>query len=265
MTTHRFGSPTSGKSGGSGEGQGRPSVERPPPSTAVALIIFGFVTLATVSLVFIPAAVQRLPALGLDAAVDDRLRYQVVALILAAVVVAVGSLACPASRRFLKVGQLDAPVVPARWIGLNPKPHETWLHVGRNFAVILPAVTAVAIWFQVVSGNTLSLASVLHALPWALGLSVANAAVEEGICRYGVLAALADRFGDRVAIVASALLFGGVHWFGTPGHLPGVLLAAFLGWLLAKSMVETQGMGWALLLHALVDVPIITAELSVSS
>ncbi len=60
----------------------------------------------------------------------------------------------------------------------------------------------------------------LHALPWALGLSVANAAVGEGICRYGVLAALADRFGDRVAIVASAVLFGGVHWFGTPGQLP---------------------------------------------
>jgi hypothetical protein len=49
-----------------------------------------------------------------------------------------------------------------------------------------------------------------------------------------------------------------VHYFGTPGKIPGVLLAGFLGWFLAKSIGETHGFFWAWLIHFLQDVVIIT-------
>jgi hypothetical protein len=48
--------------------------------------------------------------------------------------------------------------------------------------------------------------------------------------------------------VISALLFGIPHYVGTPGQLIGVLVASFLGWFLAKSVLETQawaGPGWS--------------------
>jgi hypothetical protein len=36
----------------------------------------------------------------------------------------------------------------------------------------------------------------------------------------------------------------------------GVLLAAFIGWFLSKSMIETQGFFWAWFIHFLQDVVI---------
>ena len=37
-----------------------------------------------------------------------------------------------------------------------------------------------------------------------------------------------------------------------------MLLAAFMGWLLAFAVVQTQGMGWAIVIHLAQDVVIIT-------
>ncbi|MCA9492165.1 MAG: CPBP family intramembrane metalloprotease [Myxococcales bacterium] len=151
--------------------------------------------------------------------------------------------------------------VPA--IGLVPGPGEGWWEVGRNFAIVLPGVTVVAMGFQVLSGADGSLGTFSRGLPWAIILSVSNAFVEETLTRFGMVAALHDPFGPRVAIWASALLFGGVHWSGLPGGPAGVALAGFLGWLLAKSLVETGGMGWAYVLHFLVDVVIFACVLAV--
>lgn len=233
------------------------------PSTALAVTLFGIAAAATVALPLLPQVVDRLPALGLTPVLDERIRYQLLALALTGIVVGIAAVLAPASRRYLQRGDMGAPVAPARYLGLNPKPHETWRHVGRNFAIVLPTVTAVAVGFQVLKGNAMTGADALWALPWAIGLAAANAVVEEGICRFGVLAALEDRFGANVAIAASAALFGGVHWFGVPGGLGGVALAGFLGALLAKSIIETRGLGWALVLHFLVDVPILVALLGV--
>ena len=57
------------------------------------------------------------------------------------------------------------------------------------------------------------------------------------------------------------MLFGGGHYFGTPGGVTGVLLAGFLGWLLSKSIAETHGFGWAWLIHFVQDVVIFVAIL----
>ncbi|MGB2965144.1 MAG: hypothetical protein WBB69_14280 [Anaerolineales bacterium] len=51
----------------------------------------------------------------------------------------------------------------------------------------------------------------------------------------------------------AAGLFGLMHYFGSPGGVFGVLLAGYLGWLAAKSMIETQGFVWAMVIHTLGD------------
>ncbi|MFT6005009.1 MAG: hypothetical protein ACI8UQ_002153, partial [Bacteroidia bacterium] len=54
-----------------------------------------------------------------------------------------------------------------------------------------------------------------------------------------------------------------VHYFGTPGGIIGVIVAGFLGWFLAKSILETKGFFWAWFIHFLQDVVIITAMLAI--
>ena len=61
--------------------------------------------------------------------------------------------------------------------------------------------------------------------------------------------------------VISGAPFGSAHHFGTPGGPVGVVLAGFLGWFLAKSVVETRGIGLAWSVHFVLDVIIFVAIL----
>jgi hypothetical protein len=51
----------------------------------------------------------------------------------------------------------------------------------------------------------------------------------------------------------SAIVFGLVHFGGIPHGLIDMLMAGFLGWFLAKSVMETQGLFWAWLIHFIQD------------
>jgi hypothetical protein len=51
-----------------------------------------------------------------------------------------------------------------------------------------------------------------------------------------------------------AAYFGILHFYGVPYGYVGVFLAGFLGWLLAKSMLETRGLFWAWFIHFWQDV-----------
>jgi hypothetical protein len=52
-------------------------------------------------------------------------------------------------------------------------------------------------------------------------------------------------------------LFGIPHFFGMPSGIIGVLMAGLLGFVLAKSMYETNGIFWAWLIHFVQDILII--------
>ena len=63
--------------------------------------------------------------------------------------------------------------------------------------------------------------------------------------------------GWQPALVINAVFFGLAHYlYGTPGGVPGLLMTAFVGYLLGKSMLETHGSFWALFTHMLADIPI---------
>ena len=99
----------------------------------------------------------------------------------------------------------------------------------------------------------------MPALPWVLLFSISNSFSEEMLTRFSLAAGLDGIISGRAISLWSAAIFGGVHYFGTPGGVPGVLMAGFLGWLLAKSVLETKGFGWAWFIHFLQDVVIIFA------
>jgi hypothetical protein len=90
-------------------------------------------------------------------------------------------------------------------------------------------------------------------LPAILSAAAFNAAAEEYVTRMLPLAALIPVVGVRQAIAMTAVFFAMDHWYGEPRGALGVLLMLYAGWAFAKSMVETDGAGWAFSLHVFGD------------
>lgn len=183
--------------------------------------------------------------------VDAKLKYQIVTLMVALVVLAVTFVLAPANaRRFYRLGDLRAPAEPIRWLGIGAT--DSWLKVGRSFAVIISLATGAFIYFMA-QGQGLEAGHFIY-LPFVLLLAAMNAFTEEAITRLSVVTALDGLAARPVIYTISALVFGIPHYLGVPGGFIGVLMAGFLGWLLAKSVAETEGMFWAWFIHFLQDV-----------
>lgn len=184
--------------------------------------------------------------------IDAKLKYQIITIAFALIVLAIVAAVAPQNaRRFYRAGKPDAPAGAVNWLGI--KPTDTWKLVGRNFSVIISLATGAFIYFNLVRGQSIDPAHT-RLLPWILVLSLMNAFTEEAITRLGVVTALDGMVSRPVICIISALIFGIPHYFGIPGGIPGSLMAGFLGWLLAKSILETEGMFWAWLIHFLQDV-----------
>lgn len=223
-------------------------------------LVIALVIAASLSLLYFKANAAQLikPSILAQSFIDGELKYQLLTLGAAGLVLLATYLAGPESfRRLFGFGQIDAPVTPVKAIGLNPGPDETWRQVGLNFAVIITVVTAIFIYFTAFRGNSIAWEN-LRFLPWILVFALSNAFVEEMITRFAVVSSLDGLLQPTVVYLISAAIFGLVHYFGTPGGIPGVLMAGFLGWFAAKSIGETDGFFWAWLIHFLQDVVIFT-------
>jgi hypothetical protein len=131
----------------------------------------------------------------------------------------------------------------------------TWRRLGTFWAVGITVGTATAMWFAL--GSRLDDVSVLlWSLPAIAVLAATNTVNEEFGYRNVPLAVLPPLLGPRAALAATGLLFGLAHYYGNPPGASGVALSAFLGVLLAKSMVETGGSTWAWIIHWLQDMVI---------
>jgi membrane protease YdiL (CAAX protease family) len=152
---------------------------------------------------------------------------------------------------FLTRGQLDAPVEPVRWLGVSrPIP---WTRFGLILSL---AISLGLLAFLFIAGrpSLSTLGGVVPYLPWVLAFAAANAFGEEMTYRAALLAPLHPGVGKAHSLLLTAALFGLWHFYGVPYGVIGVLMAAFLGWLLAKSMLETRGFFWAWFIHFLQDV-----------
>ena len=96
-------------------------------------------------------------------------------------------------------------------------------------------------------------------LPLVLLFAATNAWSEEILSRFVIVAGLHDKLRPSVICWISAAIFGVPHFFGTPSGIFGVMMAGLMGWILAKSMLETKALGWALFIHFLQDLVIFGA------
>ncbi len=210
--------------------------------------------------------INKNPLLNLTPFKDSRynaiFNYQLTTLILAGIVMLIVAM-ITRGRAFplLTLRKLDGPITPEPWIGIKPKQDESWKGLGFNFSIIITLVTAVVIFFQIFRQGTLSV-DVFPGLLLVILFALNNSFVEEILFRFTFVGVGLDE-GTKVLIIQamSALIFGIVHYFGNPSGIPGVLMAGFIGWFLAKSMIETRGFFWAWFIHFLQDVVILFALL----
>ena len=186
--------------------------------------------------------------------------YQATTLVLSLLVVLITALQTKfQSVKLLSIRNIDGEVMPEPWIGITKKNKDTWKKGGLSLTIIISAVTALIIYFQVYRSGviqTLTVPIFLLILLFAL----TNSFVEEVTFRHTFTSIVEyHNLSPYISKALSLITFGGAHYFGTPGKIPGVLLAGFLAWFLAKSIHETKGFFWAWLIHFIQDISIMTA------
>ena len=153
---------------------------------------------------------------------------------------------------FLVRGNPSAPGQPTRLLlGIlkEPKP---WNRVVREWLPFFVIIAAIVLGIQV-RPNVSQITQALIYLPAIVIGAAINAFAEEFEFRSMLLARLEPVLGPQQAILMASALFGLLHYFGAPGGPFGVLLAGYLGWIAAKSMIETRGFVWAFLIHFVGD------------
>ena len=151
---------------------------------------------------------------------------------------------------YISWGDPKAPASPTRL--LQGKRTLPWNIVVRGWLPWYVLIVLGIVFFQLRPTIT-QVSRAFIFLPLVFLAAVLNAFGEEFIFRSMMLARLESAVGTQQAIWMAAGLFGFIHYFGYPHGIPGVLLAAYLGWIAAKSMVETGGMVWAMLIHTIGD------------
>lgn len=184
------------------------------------------------------------------------LRYQPIALAIGIVAVGCLALLVPEHANYLAVGDWSAPASGMGWLGVADG--DSWASLGLTFLVIATLATTLTVWLQVGRRSRVTAAALLRALPVGAAFAVVNALAEELLFRITLTQSLSGVVSSGTIAIISAVLFALPHWFGNPGRLPGMVLAGFLGWFLALSVVQTGGLGWALVIHGTLDVVIFT-------
>ena len=144
-------------------------------------------------------------------------------------------------------------------LGIKWSENNDWNVFGPIIAAAFTLGNAIFMAFSL-TGYSASINNEFYNLiPLVLLLALTNAWSEEIFSRFVIVAGLAGKIGSSTICWISAIIFGLPHFFGTPSGFFGVIMSGLLGWLLAKSVLETKGLGWALFIHFLQDVVIFGA------
>jgi hypothetical protein len=152
---------------------------------------------------------------------------------------------------YLAVGNLSAPAERVRWLGIDQDTPWSKLGIILSFLISLGTLA-----FLIIAGMP-PLDIVLRVIPFIPAILLAaalNSFTEEITYKASFLSVLEDPVSPRQAVYMVAFYFGMAHFYGVPYGWIGVVLAAFMGWILAKSMQETCGLFWAWFIHFLQDV-----------
>ena len=197
-----------------------------------------------------------------NSVVDYQIKFQSLQLVLTAVVLLFTYFLNPENfSHFFRMGDVNAHISKIAWLGVTGK--ETWLEIATSIGLYITIGTAVFMFFQLKKAGV-DYRYFWFSLLWSIPFSMANAFSEEAIFRIGIISPLYGIFSVSVIVLISGIVFGAPHYFGMPSGVVGVLMAGFLGWLLAMSLVETQGLFIAWAIHFVQDVVIITSMILMS-
>lgn len=153
---------------------------------------------------------------------------------------------------FLVKGQLDAIGAPIRWLAIT-RPY-SYRRFGPLAAICISLglfVFLVGARYSAGGGWPLPAPG---ALTWVAAaaifvLAASNAFYENVAFRAAPLATLHQAVGPQQAMLLAAAYFGLGHFYGVPYGVIGVAMAAGLGWILNKTMLETKGFFWPWFIH----------------
>jgi hypothetical protein len=106
--------------------------------------------------------------------------------------------------------------------------------------------------------STADLVRALPLLPVVLLFAAMNSFNENFAYRASLLSQLLPAVGKQHGLLLTVALFALGHFYGMPPGVLGLLLFGLLGWLLAKSMLETKGFLWAWVIQFPLDVLVFT-------
>ncbi|MEO8396002.1 MAG: CPBP family intramembrane glutamic endopeptidase [Chloroflexota bacterium] len=150
---------------------------------------------------------------------------------------------------YLTLGKLNATAEADNRLHIPPKA-EPWTRLGRNFGLISIAI----LLFFMLPAIKPSLSNFsIGLVVFAAICAAINSFAEEFLYRCALLPQLLPFVSKNRTLALVAIWFGLAHYFGIPSGITGVLITALGGWIFAKSMVETRGLGWAWFLHFLSD------------
>ena len=157
---------------------------------------------------------------------------------------------------FLAPGNIAAPAKGVSWLGISEG--ESWRSLGASLSLFITLATSTFVYLQF-RKSVGDLKQLLPYLPWVLLFSLTNSFSEEVVYRLGVIVPLVGSVDTDYILLISAAAFGAPHLRGMPNGIVGALMAGLLGWLLAKSVIETNGIFWAWFIHFLQDIVIFSA------
>lgn len=188
--------------------------------------------------------------------------YQFLTLAMALALLLLNRLIHSDYRSALNKGYLESPTGHFGWLGIPNGTH--WSEAFITFLIFPLIATTIVVYFQVLKKEAVPARTIAKVFPASILLSIFNSFTEEIIFRVIGVEGLSTVLSVGMLAFLSGLWFGLPHYFGTPGKIPGVLMAGFLGWVAAISILETGGIAVAWAIHFVQDVPIITMLLAVA-
>lgn len=229
----------------------------------ITILTFLLVILAGTSLFALRPVVSKIKAtFNQNSVVDYQIKFQSLQLVLATITLLLVYLLNPENfTHFFRIGDVNAHISKIAWLGVTG--NETWLEIALTLGLFITLGTAIFMFFQLKKAGV-DYRYFLFSLLWSIPFSIANAFSEEAIFRMGIVSPLYGIFSVSIIILISGIVFGAPHYFGMPSGVVGALMAGFLGWLLAMSLIETQGILIAWAIHFAQDVVIITSMILMS-
>jgi membrane protease YdiL (CAAX protease family) len=157
-------------------------------------------------------------------------------------------------KSILSIGNVSAMGEELKIFGI--KKGDSWLKTGLSLSIVITLVTAIFMYFQL-KGQNIDYGLLKKGLFWIVLFSSTNSFSEEIIYRVGINGPLADLLSPNTIFLISGIIFGIAHIQGVPNGVIGLVLAGLLGYVLSKSVYETNGLFWAWTIHFLQDVIII--------